>query len=61
MVRVPWVHSFSACAKFEKLTFLAPLMLVRNVSIDGVRNVSISENFTYVLNEGILFQKQNLD
>ena len=41
-----WVYPFSTYAKFsEKLTFLTPWC-----AYQGVRNVSFSENFAYVLN-----------
>ena len=40
-------HPFSKYTKFsEKLTFLAP---TRTCAYQGVRNVSVSENFAYVL------------
>ena len=46
-------YSFSADAKFsEKLKFLA-------CSYQGVRNVSFSENFAYVLNEWPLCKASN--
>ena len=44
-------HPFSTYAKFsEKLTFLTPLIRTRMCAYQGVRNVSFSENFVYVLN-----------
>ena len=50
LMRVIKVHSFSRYAKFsEKLTFL-PLDTYTNVLVSGVKNVSFTENFTYVLN-----------
>ena len=43
-------HSFSTFSKFsEKLTFLTPL--THTYMYQGVRNVSLSENFENVLNE----------
>ena len=44
-------HSFSAKAKFsEKLTFLT--LCYAHVRVcEGVKNVSFSESFTYVLSE----------
>ena len=45
-------HSFSTCADFhEKLTFLPPLMRTGVCAYQGVRNVSFSGNFAYVLHE----------
>ena len=45
-------HSFSTYAKFsKKLTFLTPLICTRRCVHQGVRNVSLSESFAYVLNE----------
>ena len=35
----------------EKRTFLTPLIRTRTCAYQGVRNVSVSENFAYVLNE----------
>ena len=50
LMRVIKVHSFSRYAKFsEKLTFL-PLDTYTNVLASGVKNVSFTENFAYVLN-----------
>ena len=44
-------HSFSTYAKFsEKLIFLTPIH-TRTCAYQGIRNVSLSENFAYVLNE----------
>ena len=43
-----WDHLFSTCAKFStKLTFLTPC----TCTYQGVRNVSLSENFAYVLKD----------
>ena len=43
-------HPLSMYAKFsEKLTFLTPLTRLRTCAYQGVRNVSFSENFAYVL------------
>ena len=58
-----WYHPFSAYAKFsEKLTFITPwyaharktnisypLIRTRSCAYQGLRNVSFSENFAYVL------------
>ena len=45
-----WNHSFSTHAEFyEKLTFLTPYAHIR-----GVRNISFSGNFAYVLNVWLL-------
>ena len=45
-------HSFSTYAKFcEKLAFFDPLIRTRTCPYQGVRNVSSSENFAYVLNK----------
>ena len=50
LMRVIKVHPFSRYAKFsEKLTFL-PLDTYTNVLVSGVKNVSFTENFAYVLN-----------
>ena len=44
-------HPFSTYAKFsEKLTFVTPRYAHVRVRIMGVRNVSFSENFAYVVN-----------
>ena len=44
-------HLLSTYAKFsEKLTFLTPLISTHTCAYRGVRNVSFSENFAYVLN-----------
>ena len=55
-------HSFSTYAKFsEKLTFLTPWYpMLRTCACQGVRNVSFSENFAYVLNEWFLRCVQKL-
>ena len=43
-------HSFSTFAKFsEKSTFL--ILRYAHVRVLGVRNLSFSENFAYVLNK----------
>ena len=43
-----WDHLFSTCAKFStKLTFLTPC----TCTYQRVRNVSLSENFAYVLKD----------
>ena len=43
-------HSFITCAKFpENITYL--LIRTRTFAYQGVRNVSFSENFAYLLNE----------
>ena len=48
---VTWNHSFSTYAQFsEKLTFLT-LIRTRTCAYQGVRNVSFSENFAYLLND----------
>ena len=45
-------HSFGTCAKFSKeLTFLTPDMHMYMCVLGGVRNVSFSESFAYILNE----------
>ena len=45
-----WDHSFSTYAKFsEKQTFFT--QWYAHVRVQGVKNVSSSENFAYVLNE----------
>ena len=45
-------HSFSTYAKFsEKTNVSYPLIRTRTCAYQGVRNVSFSENFAYVLNE----------
>ena len=45
-----WDHPFSTYTKFsKKLTFRNPLIHTRTFA--GVRNVSFSKNFAYVLNE----------
>ena len=50
LMRVIKVHPFSRYAKFsEKLTFL-PLDTHTNALVSGVKNVSFTENFAYVLN-----------
>ena len=50
LMRVIKVHPFSRYAKFsKKLTFL-PLDTYTNVLVSGVKNVSFTENFAYVLN-----------
>ena len=47
-----WDNSFSSRVKiFEKLTFLAPLIRTHTCACQGVRNISFSKNFAYVLNE----------
>ena len=44
-------HPFSTYTKFsEKLIFLTPLIRTRTCTYQGVRNVTFSENFAYVLN-----------
>ena len=44
-------HSFSTYSEFSgELTFF-PLISTRTCAYQGVRNVSFSENFAYVLNE----------
>ena len=42
-------HSFSTFAKFTDISY--PLIRTRTCPYQGVRNVSFSENFAYVLNE----------
>ena len=45
-------HAFSTYAAFSgKLTFLTPLYTQLRVRNQGVRNVSFSEIFEYVLNK----------
>ena len=50
-----WGHSFSTIAKLsEKLTFLTPdthTLRTPTCAYQGVRNVSFSDNFAYLLNE----------
>ena len=55
-------HLFSTNAKFfEKLTFLNPLIRTRSCAYQGVRKVSFSENFAYVLNGRSLIEKELLE
>ena len=47
-------HSFTTYAKFlEKLTFLISYLLIhtRSCAYQGIRNVTFTENFAYILNE----------
>ena len=45
-------HSFSTYAKFSKKTIIShPLIRTRTCTYQTLRNVSLSENFLYVLNE----------
>ena len=44
-------HSFSTYAKFSKKTNIShPLIRTRTCTYQRLRNVSLSENFLYVLN-----------
>ena len=44
-------HPLSTYAKYsERLKFLNPLIRTRACAYQGFRNISFSENFTYVLN-----------
>ena len=47
-----WYHSFSTYAKFsEKNNISYPLIRTRTCACQGVRKVSFSGNFAYVLND----------
>ena len=46
------IDSFSKYTKLSgKLTFLTPFICTRTCAFQGVRNVSFSETFAYLLNE----------
>ena len=46
-----WDYSFSTYARFSEKLFLPPDTYTRAQAYQGVKNVSFSKNFAYILNE----------
>ena len=55
------MHSFAVAASTFSVEHLGIIHLVRSCAYQGVRNVSFSENFAYVLNEWSLMRRERVD